>query len=395
MGIMSRLACSACLLAGCLPLACALAAERPPTFTPSDPDHVLEQLPAGYAAAGTTPQRAVSQADVDRMLELAGRSGDARLVSRAALIQDAVVAGGRDTPASLQARAYIARYRHEFGAAAQLLDTAIAMDPRDATARLSRAQMRLVTGDLRGARTDCASLVLADGAAGGFCLAALALRQGDHDAAVRLSDSMSAGQVSGRGATARRAAGSGSGSGIDSAFQRHAGLLGAEAASRAGHADATARFERVLALAPDDVRTLAAFARHLRKAGRPAQVEALLEGAPDTDTLFLERVLAAHALGSPEARSLALAQARRYSNAKAAGIEPELREQALFELAVRDEAGEALRLALANFRDQRDHEDVEILVQAAVAARRLDQLAPLEEWAESQDLRGPLPERDA
>ena len=44
----------------------------------------------------------------------------------------------------------------------------------------------------------------------------------------------------------------------------------------------------------------------------------------------------------------------------------------------------ALDIALRNFKDQRDVEDVEILRRAARAAKRPQALAPLEQWAVAQ-----------
>lgn len=370
------------LLATSVSVPGAWAAARPPAFIPSDPGQVLERLPAGYAAVGRARPGAATQADVDRMLAMAGRSGDARLVSRAARALDGIA--GQDTTAALKARAYIAQYQHDFAAAAAFLDGAIARDPRDGSARLSRAQVHVVTGRLQRAREDCAALLVVDTGAASLCLAALALRQGDHQGAIRLTDGL-----------LRRAPGSAvdrAGAQGTPVALRHLLLLRAEAASRAGAADATGWFDRALAVAPADVRTRAAYARHLRTAGRPADVLAVLRNGPLTDTLRLERVLAAHALGAPDARRLAAAHARRYEAAETLGIEPERREQALFELVVRGDADRALQLALENFHTQRDHEDVEILVRAALAAGDRDALAPLREWAESQDVVLAIPE---
>ena len=46
----------------------------------------------------------------------------------------------------------------------------------------------------------------------------------------------------------------------------------------------------------------------------------------------------------------------------------------------------ALDLALRNFADQRDYEDVDVLRRSALAARRPDALQPLQAWAATQGL---------
>lgn len=368
------------LLAACAAFPASLASARPPAFVPSDPGQVLERLPAGYSAVGKAVRAKPTQADVDRMLAIAGRSGDARMVSRAAAVLDDIA--GKETAATLKARAYIAQYRHDFEAAAIHLDRAIALDRRDTGARVSRAQVDLVTGHLRKARDQCAALLVLDTGAASLCLAALALRRGELDTAIRLADGLR------RGLSAR----GGQGAGADAPVAvRHVFLLRAEAASRAGAVDADTWFLRALAVDPEDVRTLAAYARHLRNAGRHARVLALLRDAPVSDTLLLERVLAADALGDASAAALAGQQARRHAAAQAAGIEPELREQALFELAVRGDPDRALQLALTNFRTQRDHEDVDILVRSAVAAGRRDALRPLRDWAAAEQVALAIP----
>ena len=171
----------------------------------------------------------------------------------------------------------------------------------------------------------------------------------------------------------------------DPALQRHAAVMRAEAAARAGEvAIADGWFKRALAMVPQDVRTLAPYARHLRATGRPGQVAALLADGPDTDGLHLQRALAAHEAGQPDAPRLAAAQARRYALAERTGAEPELREQAEFVLVHGGDPARALDIALRNFKDQRDVEDVEILRRAARAAKRPQALAPMEQWAAAQ-----------
>lgn len=354
-------------LVWCLPTAAL--AQRPPAVVPDRADTVLERLPRGYAAlapsAGGAP---LTLAQIQQLLATAARTGDARLAARAEASLARFPARGA-TPAVLGARAYLAQHRHEFNAALALLDRLIRDDPRDADAHLTHAQILLVQGHLDRAREDCVALALGvDVGRGLLCVAAISLRRGDTAAAAGVLDRWLA--------AAER----------DDSSLRYVLVTRGEVASRARAADADAWFQRALALAPDDVRTLAAYARHLRATGRNADASRLLASAPNTDALQLQRALAADAAGRTDAPALIAAQARRYELAHAVGSQPELRDEAEFLLTLRGDAAGALVLAQRNFAAQRDYEDVDVLRRAAIAAKNPQALQPLRDWAASQQL---------
>lgn len=346
-------------------------AQRPPLVMPERADAIVERLPKGYAAL--VPERPVITAagrlaQAQLMLATAARTCDARLATRA----EALLAGfpaDDAPPAVIRARAYAAQHRHDFDVAVGLLDRLIRNHPRDGPARLSRAQILLVQGHLERARRDCAVLAFGvDSARGLLCIAALSLRTGEAEAAAGVLDRWLAQPDA------------------DAELRRHALVIRGEVAARIGAADAEDWFKRALALAPDDVRTLAAYARHLRHQGRHAQVQQLLAKAPDVDGLHLERTLAAHASGQAVAPAMIAAQARRYQMARAVGGEPELRDEAQFALALQGDPERALALAQRNFATQRDAEDVDLLIRAARAAKRPDALQPLKAWADEQNV---------
>lgn len=346
-----------------------LLAAKPAAVIPARADIVLEVLPRGYAAL--TPAlkpAAISITQVHRLLNIAAATGDARLVARA----DAMLRRFPDasrSPEVLRARAYSAQHRHDFPTALRLLDQLIKTSPRDGDARMARAQIQLVQGRLRAARADCAALAFGiDSGRALLCVAALSLRIGKLDAAASTVDRWLAQTPN------------------SDPSRRHGMLLRAEIASRAGSKDASMRFQQALRGAPADVRTLAAYARHLRGLARHRDVLVLLANAPDTDGLALERTLASHAAGTPAAPAFARAQARRFAMARALGSPPEIRDEAEFLLSVRGDATGALRLALENFREQRDHEDVLLLQRAAHAARRPAALAALRAWAAAEQI---------
>lgn len=259
----------------------------------------------------------------------------------------------------------------------RLLDGVIEDAPRDAGARLARAQLRLVRGRLGEARRDCVALAVLDAGAASICIGALSLRRGEYAKAASLLDPLI---TSGMG---------------DPDVLRFALVMRGDIASRAGEPKADAWYERALALDPQDARTLAAYARHLNATNRPLRTLSLLEKAPDADGLQLQRALAARAAGRADAASLARVQAGRYALARAVGMEPELRDEAELLLTLRGDAPGALALALRNFETQRDHEDVDLLLRAGTAANRPQALAGLRAWARREGLalpgHGPRP----
>lgn len=347
-------------------------AQRPPAHIPASADEVVERLPRGYSALRPTVVASTASnpvVEAERLLAAAGRTGDARLAARA----DALLAGIPEQQSSSRtrkARAFSAQHRHEFALSLQLLDAVIRDEPRDPDARLARAQLHLVQGRIRAARADCAALALSvDSQYGTVCVAALSLRTGALDSAATFADLWLSQSQS------------------DPSFRRFMLVMRGEIASRAGNAEADKWFKQALALAPDDVRTLAAYARHLNQSGRPRETLALLSDVPDADALQLQRALAAHALGAPNSRELTESQARRYAVARAVGMEPELRDEAELLLTLRSQTAPALELAQRNFEMQRDYEDVDLLQRAAAAARRPEALEPLQKWATEQGLR--------
>jgi hypothetical protein len=353
-----------------LAAAFAALAQRPPLLVPSDPQTVIEKLPRGYAALTPSAKPSAPAAPISRIQQLlsaAARTGDSRLAARAEALLAKFPAEERSASV-LAARAFSAQHRHDFADAVGLLDALIQQRPRDGAARFARAQVNLVRGRLDSARADCVALSLGvDAGRGLLCAAALSLRTGRYPAAADLAE--------------RWLAQAGAGE-----EQRYALTMRGEIAARAGDGGAQQWFRRALALDADDVRTLAAYARYLRGAGRDGEVEALLAGKPDSDALHLQRTLAAHQTDPSSARALADAQAQRYGLAHKLGSQPELRDEAEFLLIVRAQPEAALALAQRNFQEQRDFEDVDLLIRAATAAGRPQALQPLREWAAAQKL---------
>jgi hypothetical protein len=351
---------------------CPAWAQRPAAFVPDNPDTVIERLPRGYSAVLPMPKTAPSQSMLEQarqLLATAAQTGDARLASRADALLSRFPADDR-RPDLLRMRAFSAQYRHDFAAAERLLTRLVARDPRAGDARLTRAQIHVIGGRLDAARADCAALVLGvDAGDGMLCVAMLSLRQGQYAAAASMVDRWLAQNLDG-----------------DRGERRYALTLRGEIAARARDRNADQHFRRALALAPGDVRTLAAYARFLRGAGRGAEVDALLIGHPGHDGLQLQRALSLRGTAPAKARTIAADLARSYASTRSLGQPPELRDEAEWMLTLRGDPQRALALAQRNFRDQRDEEDVDLLIRAATAARKPEALQPLRAWAAAQRL---------
>jgi tetratricopeptide (TPR) repeat protein len=357
------------ILAAVVSIAMPALAAKPSLTLPKTPDTVVERLPAGYAMfSSSTFDRASTETRAARLFDQASRTGDGRLAARADALL-AALPGAQDTAQTLRLRAYSAQHRHRFDAAAAYLDRLLAIAPRDADARLSRAQVRLVQGRLDLARRDCVDLAIGvDANHGLLCAAALSKRRGQAHAAATLLE---------RWLTQ---------DGRDPKLRRYALRMRAEAAADAGESDTANRFERTLVDASDDTRTLTSYARYLRESGAPRDALLLLSNAPDTDGLLLERALIAKRIGSSQTESFISALDRRFRMARSLGAEPELRDEAEYQLALRGDAPGALALALRNFETQRDAEDVRILERAALAAGRPEALRPMRAWQREQGL---------
>jgi len=349
-------------------------ASRPPMEIPASGDMVLESLPAGYPGPAARAAKPTLDS-VDALFAASKQTGDMRLAARAEATLQSLPSAQRQSARGLRMRAAAAQHRHDFSAAAALLDQALALDSRDAGARIARAQVYLVQGRVDDARKDCIRLALGvDVSVGTLCAASVALRKGELDQAAVMVDRW-IGQAQ-----------------SDPDIRRNVLVMRGDIASRAGDADADKWFKAALRLRPSDVRTLSAYARHLNHAGRHEAARAMLTNAPAAEGLELQDAVAALASGHPDGHRKAEDLAQRYATTRSVGMLPELRDEAELELAMGNRK-RALELALLNFRSQRDYEDTELLVRAAVAADRPGAAAPAHVWARGENL--DLPELEA
>jgi tetratricopeptide (TPR) repeat protein len=250
-------------------------------------------------------------------------------------------------------RAVIKQALHDFPAALVDLDAVLAVSPRNAQARLSRAFVRLVAGDIAGARADCRSLPAAIGLLPAVaCRARVAALSGS---AAEAYDYLSR-------SIARD-------SGADKTAQRFALAILAEIAQGLGrHDDAERHLRTAMELGPLDVPLLAALADHQLDRNRAGDALNLLDGKGDADSLVLRRAIAARRTNDPRLGQWSAMLAETFAAAKRAGVRAHLREEARFRLEVEAGPAAALPLAVENWSTQKEIADAKLLLECAIAA---------------------------
>jgi tetratricopeptide (TPR) repeat protein len=344
-------------------------------FVPADPSFVVANVSSTLPDESLRPLVSAWQRDRDdataialanALLDRAHARREPMYIGRAeaVLAARARLAGSNATVRRLYAQTL--QYRHDFQAAARLLDTVLGSNPRDVAARSLRASVRLVQGDFAGARTDCAQLIGAGGAQariGIACLAEALAGTGELERARTLLTTLPTGGT-----------------------EADAYLLAvrAELAERSGDLDgAIADYQGALALAPNDDSVRAALADALAAGGRGGEAYALLAVERPSLALRVRRAL----LASGAQRSELTKIAGEWLTLEASrGDARHDREAALLALGAGRPAS-ALEYASANFAVQRELTDVRVLALAAVAARDTGAQRELRQWLDSTGFR--------
>lgn len=323
-------------------------------------------LHAAQAALAKSPSNiGLATAAARLAIEEGRRQADPRLYGQA---QVALAPWWNDSapPAEVRTlRAVILQAFHDFPGAMADLDAILAANPGNAQARLSRAFVRMVTGDTDGAAQDCAALPPRTPViAAQICKARLEALTGEGQRGrQRLTRVLSVF------------------SGEDVALQRFALAVLADLSAGLGLAeDAAALYGKATADGDVDVPLLAAYADQLLDMGRPAEALALLDGKGEADILLLRRAIAARQLGDARLEQWAAILDERFAAAAAGGVRVHLREEARYRLEVKADAAGALDLALANWQVQKEPADARLLINCARAAGRPEAAAPVKDF---------------
>jgi thioredoxin-like negative regulator of GroEL len=353
-------------------------------YRPTDDTQVLEYLPtardaslrelrrlhADLARAPGDLKLALRVASVD--IEAARTQSDPRYNGYAEAALGAWFALPNPPPPVLVLRATLRQSRHDFDGALTDLNAALAADPRNAQARLTRAVILQVQGAYDEALAGCFSLrFLAEVLVSETCVAS-----------VRSLHGMAA-----AGRSLLQAA-------LDSArpvendqVRLWALTVLAETDARLGDSEAAERhFREALSLGARDSYLLGAYADFLLDARRPDEVRSLLQNESRIDPLLLRLALADQALGAPTLASRVSDLGERIAANRRRGDTSHQREEARFALYLLKDPREALRLAEANWAQQREPWDARVLLAAALAAARPAAARPVLDWLQTTHL---------
>ncbi|MDB4944288.1 MAG: hypothetical protein JWP97_3822 [Labilithrix sp.] len=357
--------------------------------TPLDPSEVLETLPIAVQGGPHREVRGLRRAladnprDLPRALRLARLDiGLARERSDPRYLGHAQAAlapwwGLEAAPVPvLVLRATIEQSLHDFDAALEDLDRAVAADPAHVQAWLTRAVVLSVRGRYDEARASCARIAaLTSELVLTVCTTAI--------------DSVTGHAAAAHDALASVVAG---GTGPLSPEERAWALSSlAEYALRAGNLDqAEGHFRETLTLDPEDSYARAALSDLLLDRGRPEDALAVVRGREINDTLLLRIAIAERRAGLPEAAAHGELLRARFAASKLRGDVVHRREESRFVLELSNDPGRALELAVANWDVQKEPADVRVYLEAARAAKRPEAARGVLAWIAETKLEDPF-----
>jgi tetratricopeptide (TPR) repeat protein len=352
-----------------------LGGARSAPYTPGSNAQVLAELPAG-ARHSSVATRELTRTRLDIALPLAQfyisrarATGDLRFLGYA----EAILAPWMNRPdVSTQVmvlHATILQSRHLFDASLTELDGALAKNPTDAQAWLTRATVLRVLGRYGEATLSCQRLAAtADPAIATLCVQGLQGLMGRLPTAYATIAALPLQALP-----------------PEARAWRYSEL--GEMAERLGDDKAAEHWLREgLAIAPNDFYMRTACADLLLRQGRARDTLQLLAGYESMEPMLL-RIAIAHRMlhDASGAQSEALLSSA-FSVEQQRGDAVHRREQARFLLDVSWQPAAALTAAQQNWQVQREPEDLLILLRAAQAAHEPQAAAPAREFLKRQKL---------
>jgi len=324
-----------------------------------EPPSARDAADRARAAAG---DRAAAVRLAYRYVELGRKHADPRYHGRA---QAVLAAWWREpTPPDdvLFLRATIRQAVHDFAAARADLDLLVRRHPDDPNARLTRAAVAGVTGDLATATADCAAVDAGEVVAAA-CVAPLVRAGGDLGAAyARLERALAAGPNA---------------NGVDVWAWT---ALGELARQRGDDTAAERAFRTALDQDSTNTYTLAQLADLLLDGQRDKDAADLLRGAGEADNLLLRLAIAERRLRDPAARVHTKVIEARLRAGIERGDYTHQREFGRFLLELADDPRGAVRAALQNWDLQKESIDGRLVLDAAAAAGDRDAARGVLAW---------------
>jgi tetratricopeptide (TPR) repeat protein len=311
----------------------------------------------------------------DAYIDYGRQIGDAHYAGYAEAIITPWLAAAQPPVRALVTQATILQYRHQFGAAREMLHSVLKADPRNAQAWLTLATLDMVQGDYGSAAKDCAQVSSSAGFDLGIaCVGNLHSYTGQARQSITLLQQVEHGGAKVSGAT--------------QAWIE--GLL-AETAERLGDWPlAESHYLNALKLKPQDNFLLVTYADFLLDRARPKEVLELLADHAQSDTAFLRLCLAQAALRSDDAPRYSWIMAARFEALTLRGSDFFGREQARFALELEHDPHSALDLARRNWQIQREPWDTRLLLAAALAAREPQAAVEALEFLQNTKLEDPM-----
>jgi tetratricopeptide (TPR) repeat protein len=305
----------------------------------------LNKTPNDVALASTLAQRYIEQARLE---------GDPRYLGYAEAALAPWWKLAEPPEQVLVLRATLRQSTHQFPAALADLDQAVKRDSDNVQAWLTRATVQMITGDFTAAKASCMRLYSrAPQLIVQTCLANVANVSGQGPASYRQLATTLASQKTAP----------------TPAIRNWVTTLLGEMAARAGdNAGAENYFKQALAVDQADSYLLAAWSDYLLDHDRAPEVARLLQDKTRADALLLRYALALTAMKSPAAAAQVDALRARFDAAMLRGDTVHQREQARFELALRNNPAAAVELAKLNWAVQKEPADFRILADAAAAS---------------------------
>ncbi len=337
-------------------------AEAGEPYTPDDPQQVVERLPRlplavealGRHNDSVTPDRPGALTKARRLIDLGRRTGDARYLGLAAgALKQATSTADPSTAASI-ARADLQQMQHDFDSALATLDRILARQPAHGQALLMKAVIYQVRGQSDQALALCRRIPYRYGQlAKAGCLAGAKRQTGFAAEGYReLRDALTM-------ATSH-----------DRALLTWSLALLAELAEINGDDGAAqALLMQAFERDPDDIRTRIALADLFLRSQQPDRVMEITDMDAAPPLLVLRRAVAARQIDSAEAEVLQRKVSDYFEALHLRGDTSHLREAAMAELRLFDNPQRALRLALRNWREQREFADTQILLAAALTSK--------------------------
>ncbi|MGR9087630.1 MAG: tetratricopeptide repeat protein [Gammaproteobacteria bacterium] len=349
---------------GALLIGCSTPALLAAPFIPDDDRQVLEILPqaavsisrelrALRTALGARPERAGAAFRLaERYIELGKSESDPRYYGYAeGLLQPWWLSA--DPPSEvLLLRALIMQNRHDFDRALLDLEKLLRRQPDNAKAWLARALILQVQARYPEAQQSCAALINFDDT----LLAATCLSQ--------------VGSLMGHGLKSYRFLDESLKEGPAAPEQQQWSLtvLAEIAARLERNEDADRHFIEALRIGKPNVYLFAAYADFLLDQNRPEEVVALLSDKTRIDSLLLRLALARQQLAADDLSGLSETLQARFTAGRLRQENLHQGDEARFNLHLKKQPETALKLAKANWQQQKEPKDARILLEASIAA---------------------------